>query len=207
MKAVTIRVNDVEGVAGFVLPGDHVDVVLTRQAEDKTVAATDVVLQNVRVLAVDQIADERADKPSSPRRSRSRSTPSARRSSRSRSVGNLSLMLRKAGEANAGRDAPHHAQRSGGRVIQRAPRKRFSDLGVRERPAGIQPRADRGNAACPWSKQRGARYGCSGDGEGVSGEIDGHGKRPGMWGWGRNEQDNDAGGGSAARWLTGLRPP
>ena len=33
MKAVTIRVNDVEGVAGFVLPGDHVDVVLTRQTD------------------------------------------------------------------------------------------------------------------------------------------------------------------------------
>jgi pilus assembly protein CpaB len=62
MKAVTIRVNDVEGVAGFVLPGDHVDVVLTRQ-QDKT-AASDVVLQNVKVLAIDQIADERAEKPS-----------------------------------------------------------------------------------------------------------------------------------------------
>jgi pilus assembly protein CpaB len=33
MKAVTIRVNDVEGFAGFVLPGDHVDVLLTRQGE------------------------------------------------------------------------------------------------------------------------------------------------------------------------------
>ena len=63
MKAVTIRVNDVEGVAGFVLPGDRVDVVLTRQ-QDKLVAAADVVLQNVRVLAVDQVADERAEKPS-----------------------------------------------------------------------------------------------------------------------------------------------
>jgi pilus assembly protein CpaB len=63
MKAVTIRVNDVEGVAGFVLPGDRVDVVLTRQ-KDKNVAAADVVLQNVRVLAVDQLADERTEKPS-----------------------------------------------------------------------------------------------------------------------------------------------
>jgi pilus assembly protein CpaB len=36
MKAVTIRVNDVEGVAGFVLPGDRVDVMLTRQ-QDKAV--------------------------------------------------------------------------------------------------------------------------------------------------------------------------
>src|SRR5262249_32420894 len=63
MKAVTIRVNDVEGVAGFVLPGDRVDVMLTRQ-QDKTVAAADVVLQNVRVLAIDQVADQRTDKPS-----------------------------------------------------------------------------------------------------------------------------------------------
>ena len=61
MKAVTIRVNDVEGVGGFVLPGDHVDVVLTRQI-DKGSATTEVVLQNARVLAVDQIADERAAK-------------------------------------------------------------------------------------------------------------------------------------------------
>ena len=61
MKAVTIRVNDVEGVGGFVLPGDRVDVVLTRQIEKGT-ATTEVVLQNTRVLAVDQIADERAVK-------------------------------------------------------------------------------------------------------------------------------------------------
>ena len=33
MRAVTVRVNDVEGVGGFVLPGDHVDVLLTRQQE------------------------------------------------------------------------------------------------------------------------------------------------------------------------------
>ena len=33
MKAVTIRVNDVEGVAGFVLPGDHVDVVVSRPGD------------------------------------------------------------------------------------------------------------------------------------------------------------------------------
>ena len=59
IKAVTIRVNDVDGVGGFVLPGDRVDVVMTRQV-DKTEASNEVVLQNVRVLAIDQIADERA---------------------------------------------------------------------------------------------------------------------------------------------------
>ena len=63
LKAFTVRVNDVDGVAGFVLPGDRVDVALTRQV-DKNSATTDVVLQNARVLAVDQIADERTDKPS-----------------------------------------------------------------------------------------------------------------------------------------------
>lgn len=62
LKAVTIRVNDVEGVAGFVLPGDYVDVALTRQNE-KTAATSDVILQSVRVLAIDQTADERTDKP------------------------------------------------------------------------------------------------------------------------------------------------
>jgi len=63
MKAVTIRVNDVEGVAGFVLPGDHVDVVLTRQV-DKETATNDVVIENARVLAVDQSADAMTFKPS-----------------------------------------------------------------------------------------------------------------------------------------------
>ena len=62
LKAATVRVNDIDGVGGFVLPGDHVDVSLTRQI-DKTNATTEVVLQNVRVLAIDQIADERIDKP------------------------------------------------------------------------------------------------------------------------------------------------
>jgi len=66
MRAVTARVNDVEGVPGFVLPGDRVDVALTRQKDSngKDRASTEVVLQNTRVLAIDQTADERNDKPS-----------------------------------------------------------------------------------------------------------------------------------------------
>ena len=100
MKAVTIRVNDVEGVAGFVLPGDRVDVVLTRQ-QDKT-AAADVVLQNVRVLAVDQIADERTDKPSVAKAvTLEVEVVSAQKLALAATVGTLSLALRKAGEAAA----------------------------------------------------------------------------------------------------------
>jgi pilus assembly protein CpaB len=99
MKAVTIRVNDVEGVAGFVLPGDRVDVVLTRQ-QDKNLAATDVVLQNVRVLAVDQVADERTDKPSLAKAiTLEVEVTAAQKLALAATVGTLSLALRKAGEA------------------------------------------------------------------------------------------------------------
>src|SRR5262249_39571753 len=60
MKAVTIRVNDVLGVAGFVLPGDRVDVLLTRNRSDDASdpgSYVDVLLQGVKVLAIDQSAD------------------------------------------------------------------------------------------------------------------------------------------------------
>ena len=63
-SAVTIRVDDVQGVAGFIQPEDYVDVLLTRRlastpapgaqtASDPSVF-TDILLQNVKVLAVDQ---------------------------------------------------------------------------------------------------------------------------------------------------------
>jgi len=104
MKAITIRVNDVEGVAGFVLPGDRVDVALTRQKDSggQNRSSTDVVLQNVRVLAIDQTADERNEKPSVAKAvTLEVDTSSAQKLALAASVGTLSLMLRKAGEATA----------------------------------------------------------------------------------------------------------
>jgi pilus assembly protein CpaB len=98
MKAVTIRVNDVEGVGGFVLPGDHVDVALTRTI-DKGDATTEVVLQNTRVLAIDQTADERAAKAAVAKSvTLEVSTLNAQKLWLASSVGSLSLLLRKAGE-------------------------------------------------------------------------------------------------------------
>jgi pilus assembly protein CpaB len=100
LKAATVRVNDIDGVGGFVLPGDHVDVSLTRQI-DKTNATTEVVLQNVRVLAIDQVADERIDKPSVVKAvTLEVDSVGAQKLSLAASVGSLTLMLRKAGEAN-----------------------------------------------------------------------------------------------------------
>ena len=101
MKAVTVRVNDVEGVGGFVLPGDRVDIALTRQA-DKGVATSDVILQNIRVLAIDQNADDKLDKPAVGRSATLEAdTTQAQKIALAQSIGTLSLMLRKAGETGA----------------------------------------------------------------------------------------------------------
>ena len=109
MKAVTIRVNDVGGVAGFVLPGDHVDVVVSRPG-DQNVAMSDVVLQNARVLAVDQLADQRADKPSVAKAvTLEVDVTEGEKLALASLVGTLSLMLRKAGEVTEANAAPGDA--------------------------------------------------------------------------------------------------
>ena len=109
MKAVTIRVNDVEGVAGFVLPGDRVDVVVSRPG-DQNFAMSDVVIQNARVLAVDQMADERAEKPSVVKAvTLEVDVASGQKLALASLVGTLSLMLRKAGEVVEDIAAADHA--------------------------------------------------------------------------------------------------
>ena len=61
MRAVSVRVNDVVGVAGFLLPGNYVDVVAAYQDGQKTRSET--VVQNVKVLAVDQTASSDKNEP------------------------------------------------------------------------------------------------------------------------------------------------
>jgi pilus assembly protein CpaB len=99
MKAVTIRVDDVADVAGFVLPGDRVDVVLTQPREKKS-PITDVVLENVRVLGVDQLADQRADKPSVVKAvTLEVDEIGGQKLALASRVGTMSLLLRKAGDS------------------------------------------------------------------------------------------------------------
>lgn len=99
MKAVSIRVNDVLGVAGFVLPGDRVDVMLTRSSGSSNISAanasTDVLLQGIKVLAIDQLADERANKAAVVKTITFEvSTPDAQKLTLAQSIGTLSLTLR-----------------------------------------------------------------------------------------------------------------
>lgn len=105
MKAVSIRVNDVLGVAGFVFPGDRVDILLTRNARDSEGADrsfVDVLLQSVKVLAVDQVADESKDNPQVVKAVTVEvSTKDAQKLTLAAGAGQLSLALRQAA-ANKG---------------------------------------------------------------------------------------------------------
>lgn len=99
MRAVTIRVNDVNGVAGFVLPGDRVDVMLTRQkgkmGGNRDSMITDVIIQSVRVLAVDQLSSESSADPMVAKAATVEVTPQqGQKLSLAASVGTLTLALR-----------------------------------------------------------------------------------------------------------------
>lgn len=101
MRAVAVRVDEVRGVAGFVLPGDRVDVVLTRDETGaiKDQGFADILLQNVKVLAVDQVIGDQQDKPTVARAvTLELSSPQAQKIILAQGVGRLSLMLRQAGE-------------------------------------------------------------------------------------------------------------
>lgn len=60
-RAITVRVNDVVGVAGFLLPGNHVDIISTKKKGKKVVSNT--ILKNIKVLAVDQTASTDKNEP------------------------------------------------------------------------------------------------------------------------------------------------
>lgn len=99
LRAVSIPVNQVSGVAGFVRAGDVVDVMLTRQipGEGSTQAdkMTTVVLENVYVLAIDQVANENETEPKVGQTATVQTdTVGAQKLALAREVGALSLMLR-----------------------------------------------------------------------------------------------------------------
>ena len=65
MRAVTVKVSQEQGVAGFVFPGDRVDVLLAQTIEvkegsaypDDQIFTAETIVRNVRVLATDQRYD------------------------------------------------------------------------------------------------------------------------------------------------------
>lgn len=69
-RAVAVRVNATSGVSGLVFPGDRIDILLTHLITDRSGPdpidrrASETVLENVRVLAIDQLVDENTEQPS-----------------------------------------------------------------------------------------------------------------------------------------------
>jgi pilus assembly protein CpaB len=61
MRAITVRVDDVIGVAGFLLPGNTVDILAARKVDQR--AVTETILRNIKVLAVDQSAAANENEP------------------------------------------------------------------------------------------------------------------------------------------------
>ena len=99
-RAMTVRVNDVVGVAGFALPGTFVDVMVNTQDEggqrnDRDHSVSKIVLERILVLAVAQEADRDATKPRVVNAVTLEVTPrDAEMLDLARSVGTLSLVLR-----------------------------------------------------------------------------------------------------------------
>jgi pilus assembly protein CpaB len=102
-RAVTVRVDDVRGVAGFILPGDYVDVVLI--AEDSPPRRenySDILLQHVKVLAVDQLSSERQEQPTVAKAVTVEVSPEqAQKLLLATNIGKLSLILRRPEEADS----------------------------------------------------------------------------------------------------------
>jgi len=99
-RAMTVRVNDVVGVAGFALPGTYVDVMVNTQDEggqrgDRDHSISKIVLERILVLAVAQEADRDSTKPKVVNAVTLELTPQdAEMLDLARSVGTLSLVLR-----------------------------------------------------------------------------------------------------------------
>ena len=102
-RAMTVRVNDVIGVAGFALPGNYVDIMVNTQSpgsegpggdpQDKAISK--IVLERILVLAVAQEANRDETKPKVVNAVTLEVTPEeAEKLDLARSVGSLSLVLR-----------------------------------------------------------------------------------------------------------------
>ena len=108
MRAISTDISPEAGVGGFILPNDHVDVILTRleKSNGEDAFHSETILTNVRVLAIDQTVEEKngqrvvigkiATLELAP--------PQAETLALGRRLGSISLMLRGLRELEAGAD-------------------------------------------------------------------------------------------------------
>lgn len=93
-RAITVKVNEIAGVAGFALPGNYVDVMVNTTDENNK-SVSKIVLERILVLAVAQQAETRDNKPRVVDAVTLQVSPQEAESiDLARSVGSLSLVLR-----------------------------------------------------------------------------------------------------------------
>lgn len=100
MRAVTVPVNTVNGVGGFVQPGDRVDILLTKNDDENDGISSTTLMEYVKILSVDQNAgsrNETAKVASSV--TIETDAKGAKKIAWGLNVGTLSLTLRGAGDA------------------------------------------------------------------------------------------------------------
>lgn len=102
MRGVSIPISADTGAGGFILPNDHVDILATQQAGDGHRFRTSTILNDVRVLAVDQTYDSKDSKTVVGRTATLELSPDqVELVERARASGTLSLALRALGESGA----------------------------------------------------------------------------------------------------------
>ncbi|NBN64662.1 Flp pilus assembly protein CpaB [Microvirga tunisiensis] len=99
MRAIAVAVEAETTAGGFILPGDKVDVILTKGSEGSSRVSSETILENVRVLAIDTTtAGEQAEKTLQPDRTATLelSPQQAETVSLAQQLGKISLALRSA---------------------------------------------------------------------------------------------------------------
>jgi pilus assembly protein CpaB len=113
MRAISVEISPETGAGGFILPNDHVDVILSRRdrlAEKSAgveMHTSEIILSNVRVLAIDQTVEEKNGQRVVVGKTATLelSPGQAETLARSRHMGTLSLALRSIVDADA-KDQP-----------------------------------------------------------------------------------------------------
>ena len=109
-RAIAVSVEAETSAGGFILPGDKVDVILTRRSD--TSAHSETILENIRVLAIDSTtAGEQDQKNLSPKRTATLelTLPQSEVIAQSQQIGTIALALRSA------QDSADDAEEDGGR--------------------------------------------------------------------------------------------
>jgi pilus assembly protein CpaB len=98
-RAMTVAVDQVSGVAGFITPGSMVDIVLTTATGDRRGPMSKIIFQNVPVLATGQIIETKEGEPQIVPTVTLDVTPDdAERLATATSEGQLRLLLRRVGD-------------------------------------------------------------------------------------------------------------